>query len=64
MKAKPGFTKYGKGQKGIYGQLKSKLSDALTHAELLRKHGAATGSINPATDVDVLVKAILALAAT
>ena len=64
LKAKPGFTKYGKGQKGIYGQLKSKLSDALTHAELLRKHGAATGSINPATDVDVLVKAILALAAT
>lgn len=63
LKAKPGFAKYGKGQKGIYGHLKAKLTDAVTHAERLRKHGVATGSINPATDVDELVKAILALAA-
>lgn len=63
LKTKPGFAIYGKGQKGIYGQLKAKLSHALTHAERLRKHGAATGSNNPATDVDVLVKAISALAA-
>ncbi|MFZ2219267.1 MAG: RloB family protein [Rhodoferax sp.] len=63
LKAKPGFTKYGKGQKGVYGQLKAKLTDALTHAERLRKHGVATGSINPATDVDELVKAIHALTA-
>jgi hypothetical protein len=62
LKTKPGFAKYGKGQKGIYGQLKDKLADAITHAERLRKRGAATGSINPATDVDGLVKAIQALA--
>lgn len=62
LKTKPGFAKYGKGQKGIYGQLKDKLDDALAHAERLRKQGVATGSINPATDVDQLVLAIQALA--
>ena len=62
LKTMPGFAKYSKGQKGIYGQLKDKLSDALTHAERLRRHGAATGSLNPATDADELVKAIQALA--
>lgn len=62
LKTKPGFAKYGKGQKGIYGQLKDKLADALTHAARLRKHGTATGSINPATDIDELVRAIQALA--
>lgn len=61
LKAKPGFAKYGKGQKGVYVQLKPKLTDALTHAERLLKHGAASGSVNPATDVDKLVKAIQAL---
>jgi hypothetical protein len=61
-KTKPGFAKYGKGQKGIYSQLKDRMADALTHAERLRRHGAATGSINPATDADELVKAIQALA--
>ena len=62
LKTKPGFTKYGKGQKGIYGQLKGKLNDALTYAERLRNHGVATDSINPATDVDRLVLTIRALA--
>lgn len=62
LKTKPGFAKYGKGQKGTYGQLKDKLADALTHAERLRKRGLATGSTNPATDVDTLVKAIQSLA--
>lgn len=61
LKTKPGFAKYGKGQKGVYGQLKAKLADALTHAERLRTHGAASDSVNPATDVDELVKAIQAL---
>ena len=61
MKTKPGFAKYGKGQNGVYGQVKDRLTDALAYAERLRKHGEATGSINPATDVDVLVKTILAL---
>lgn len=61
LRTKPGFAKYGKGQKGIYGLLKDQLNDALTYAERLRKHVAATGSINPATDVDQLVLAIRAL---
>ncbi len=62
LKTKPGFAKYGKGQKGVYAQLKDKLPDALTHAKRLRRHASATGSINPATDVDDLVTAIQALA--
>lgn len=62
LKTKPGFAKYGKGQKGVYGLLKAKLDDALAHADRLRTHRAKTGSINPATDVDELVKAIQALA--
>ncbi len=62
LKIESGFAKYGKGQKGVYGQLKNKLADALTYAERLRRRGAATGSINPATDVDELVKVIQALA--
>ena len=33
LKTKPDFGKYGKGQKGIYGQLKDKLADALTLAD-------------------------------
>lgn len=61
LKTKPGFAKYGKGQKGIYGQLKGKLAAALTHAKRLREHGGATGSINPATELDQLVLAIRAL---
>jgi hypothetical protein len=63
LKTKPGFAQYGKEQKGIHGQLKNKLDDALAHAERLRARGLATGSINPATDVDELVRAIQALAA-
>lgn len=55
LKTKPGFRKYGKGQKGIYSQLKGDLDDALAHAEQLRKHCEATGSTNPATDIDKLV---------
>jgi RloB-like protein len=63
LKTKPGFAKYGKGQKGTYGRLKSQLADALTYAERLRKHGLATGSANPSTNVDVLVKSIQSLSA-
>lgn len=62
LKTKPGFATYGKGQQGVYVQLKAKLEDALTHAERLRTHNAKMDSINPATDVDILVKAIQALA--
>jgi hypothetical protein len=62
LKTKPGFAKYGKGHKGIYGQLKDKLTDALSHAAQLRRHCVATGSINPATNVDELVKVFQTLA--
>jgi hypothetical protein len=58
LKTKPGFGKYGKGQKGIYAQLKDKLGDALDHADQLRRHCVATGSINPGTDIDKLVLAL------
>ena len=62
LKTKPGFATYGKGQQGVYGQLKTKLANALNNAERLRTHNAKTGSVTPATDVDILVKAIQALA--
>jgi hypothetical protein len=61
LKTKPGFRKYGKGQKGIYSQLKDTLGDALGHADQLRNHCSATGSINPATDIDMLVLELLKL---
>jgi hypothetical protein len=63
LKDIPGFEKYGKGKQGVYGSIKGKLADALTNADRLRRHGEATGSINPATDVDKLVKKLQALAA-
>lgn len=63
LKTKPGFAKYGKGQQGVYGQLKASLANALTYAARLRAHGVQTGSVNPATEMDTLVKAIQALAA-
>jgi hypothetical protein len=62
LKTKPGFSKYGKGQKGIFAQLKDQLGDALGHADQLRMHCSATGSINPATDINRLVLALQELA--
>lgn len=62
LKSKPGFSKYGKGKKGTYSQLKSALADAISHADQLRRHCVSTGSINPATDVDRLVLAIQGIA--
>lgn len=61
LKTKPGFAKYGKGQKGIFNLLENNLDDALCNSEQLRKHCLATGSVNPATDVDQLVLALRAL---
>ena len=55
LKTKPGFEKYGKGQKGIYALLQGKLNDALDNADQLRRQSEVTGSINPSTDVDKLV---------
>lgn len=63
LKTKPGFEKYGKGQKGVHAQLMDKLPDALSNAERLRKHCKATRSVNPVTDVDKLVKVIQEFAA-
>lgn len=62
LKAKPGFAKYGKGQRGVYALLKDKLGDAITYAAQLRRHGVTTGSVNPATEIDQLVLTIQALA--
>lgn len=58
LKTKSGLGNYGKGQKGIYTQLKGKLDDALKHAKQLRHHCEKTGSSNPATDIDQLVLAL------
>lgn len=55
LKTKQGFAKYGKGKTGVYTQLKGQLEQALNNAGQLRKHCAAVGSVNPATDVDQLV---------
>jgi RloB-like protein len=64
LKTKPGFSKYGKGKKGIYTQLKEKTSDALSHAEQLRRNGKATRSDNPATEIDTLIRELQQLAAS
>ena len=61
LKTKPDFGKYGKGQKGIYALVKDKLDDALKYADRLRKHGVATGSVNPATEIDQLILTLQAL---
>ena len=62
LRKKPGFEKYGKGQQGIYGQLKDKLYNAISYAERLRVDGLAAGIVNPSTNVDELIKSIQALA--
>jgi hypothetical protein len=61
LKAKSGFEKYSKGQTGIYTHLKDKLADAINHATQLRKHCQATGSINPATEIDELILTLKSL---
>ncbi len=63
LRKKPGFNKYGKGNEGIYTQLKAKIDSALDHAKQLRKQHTITLSINPATDVDRLVLVLQELAA-
>lgn len=55
LKTKQGFRSYGKGQKGVYAQLKGMLNNALGYAQQLRNHCAATDSNNPSTDIDKLV---------
>ena len=62
LKTKPGFEQYGKGQTGVYAQLKPALDQALSHAQRLRANQRQADSINPSTELDILVKAIQALA--
>lgn len=61
LKTKEGFKGYSKGQKGIYSRLKPKLHSALTYAARLRRNNEATGSTNPATSMDALIKDLMAL---
>jgi hypothetical protein len=63
LRAKPDFKNYGKGQKDTYSLLADKLNNAITNAARLRTHCANTGSANPSTEVDELVRAIQAIAA-
>lgn len=62
LKKKPEFAAYNKGTLGIYTQLKPKLPDAIKHAQKLREESRKNCSINPATDVDILVLGIQTLA--
>lgn len=64
LKKKPGFTAYDKGTLGIYTQLKTKLPDAMKHAQKLREESMKNRTINPATSVDILVLDIQALASS
>lgn len=63
LKKKPGFAKYGKGMKGVYGLLKDKTVDAIRHAKRLRKGLGKDGqrNANPWTNVDELVYLLLDL---
>jgi hypothetical protein len=63
LKKKPGFAKYGKGTKGVYGLLKDKTVNAVDHAKRLRKGVGKEGqrNANPWTNVDELVYLLLGL---
>jgi hypothetical protein len=61
LKKKPGLTRYGKGDCGIYGLLKQRVPNAVENAKRLRD--AARGleaqtNANPWTNVDELVEAL------
>lgn len=62
LKKKSGFAAYDKGKQGIYAQLKPKLPDAIKHAQKLREESIKNRTMNPATNVDILVLDIQALA--
>jgi RloB-like protein len=61
LKTKPGFSKYGKGQKQTYSLVKANTAKAITYAERVRKNAGKTGQVNPSSHVDILVKALKAL---
>jgi hypothetical protein len=64
LKKKSGFAAYDKGTQGIYAQLKPKLPDAIKHAQKLREESIKNRTMNPATNVDILVLDIQALASS
>jgi hypothetical protein len=49
------FTGYAKGHRGIYGDLESKIDDAIMHAKRLVQHNTSTNSYNPSTAMHELV---------
>lgn len=61
LKTKPGFAKYGKGQKHTYSLVKANTEKAITYAQRARKNTEKTGQTNPSTSVDILVTALKAL---
>jgi hypothetical protein len=61
LKTKPGFSKYGKGQKQTYSLVKANTAKAITYARRVRKNAEKTGQTNPSTHVDLLVMALKAL---
>ena len=63
LRARPGFTKYGKGQQGTYTLLQDKLVTAIEGARRVRIAAHETGSINPLTNFDELIDAIQSLVA-
>jgi RloB-like protein len=49
------FAGYAKGHRGIYGNLESKIDDAVMHAKRLAQHNISTSSYNPSTAMHELV---------
>jgi hypothetical protein len=49
------FAGYAKGHRGIYGNLESKIDDAIVHAKRLVQHNTSTNSYNPSTAMHELV---------
>lgn len=64
LRKQPGFSGYGKGQKGIYGLLCDKTPTAIKHAMLAEKDSKQTGEDNPSTHVLQLVADLQRLAAS
>lgn len=62
LRTKPDFKTYGKGQSGIYGLLKNKITTAIEAAKNARAAAATSGQTDPHTQVDTLVEALQALA--
>lgn len=62
LRKQAGLKQYAKGEKGIYGKIKSKTGNAVKHAERAEKDAEATGETNPSTRIHALVTQLLELA--